>query len=433
MSPKHPCMHTASALLVFFAAPAFASTQFDYTWQVGIEHSDDINLSPIDPVSQNVLLPQFAFGLVQEGTDVQARASGLVQYRDYLGGAFENELRGNLSGLLNWHALPGRLDMTAEDFLSVQPVNVYASNAPSNQQQTNVFSVGPTLSFMLGPTVHGQAELRYINSTAQKTKDFNSDRATGALRAIKDLNATDKISGNIEMQSIRFTDDGAGPNYRLYNVYGRYQSQLSQLDIDAAMGWSQLDFSGNLPGQSGLFARGLVNWHATASSTFGLGASRQYSDATGDLMVDPRQVGAPVTSILTGNVVVNSQVYLERRFDASYAYAGPLLTARIAPFYRNLDYQNDPGQNLNGQGGTANIDYRLRPLWTLSFLLGGESRHYSAIDRRDRDLSYGLAFNDQLTQHWSWSVNLTRNQRRSNIALVGYSENVVFFNLAWQR
>src|SRR5581483_1115024 len=146
--------------------------------------------------------------------------------------AFDNEVRGQLTSQAVWMILPYRLSMDFEDYAAVQPVNVLASNAPNNQQQTNVFTAGPTFNFHLFQTLDGEADLRATNSTASVTHEFDSNRTLGALRAIRKLSALDALSANVEAQHVHFTDASGGPDYDRYDAYARYQSKLASLDLD---------------------------------------------------------------------------------------------------------------------------------------------------------------------------------------------------------
>jgi hypothetical protein len=213
MMPASKMLAGAIGLALIAASGAASADQFNYMLYAGLEHSDNVALSATNPVSQNVLIPGINFSYVQQGSTVQANVLGTLEYRDYLGNAFSNQTLAQLSGQVNWTVLPQRLDFTVQDYAGVQPLSTFASNAPNNQQQTNVLTLGPTLHFRLGDTVLGQAELRYINSDASETKQFNSSRGEAALRLFKDLSSTAQVSLNLESQSVDFQDSTAPAPY----------------------------------------------------------------------------------------------------------------------------------------------------------------------------------------------------------------------------
>src|SRR5262249_31526995 len=119
------------ALSLAACSSAYA-INLDYTLQVGAGHSDNINESATDPVGESILIPKTTFTIEEKGADVQATAVGDIEYRDYLGGDFNNELRGQLSSVVNWIISPQRFSFDFEDYAAVAPVNILATNAPNN-------------------------------------------------------------------------------------------------------------------------------------------------------------------------------------------------------------------------------------------------------------------------------------------------------------
>ena len=433
--PRLQSLARASGLCAALAAGSAGAWQLDYSLQGALGYSDNINESASAPVGEAILIPRVDFDFREDGAVLQAHAAGRVEYRDYLQGDFNNEFRGQLSALATWIISPQRLNFDFEDHAAVEPVNTLATNAPNNQQQTNVFTLGPTLNFRLFETLKGQAEVRLSNTTASKTKDFDSDRGMAALRAIHDLNPTDTLSGNVEFQHVHFTDASGGPDYNRADGFARYQSKLSELDLDLAAGYSRLNFSAPGGSNSGPLARGKLTWHATPSQTLALGVLRQYSDASQDLAVDPRGLAAIVsgTGIVVGTTPITSQVYLERRLSLEYAYQNERWHAGVQPYWRKLDYVIDPTLDQKAHGATAGISYRLRPLWTLAFDATEETRDYQAFARQDEDVHLDLSATDRLTRQWSVRADLIRNERHSTAADQRFHENIAFLTVIFTR
>ena len=430
---------SAMALAIVAAPHAASAAQLDYTLYSGIEHSDNINLAANQPISQNVFIPGFNFTLMQQGATIQANVAGDLQYRDYLGNQFTNQTQTQLAGQANWTVLPDRLDLTAQDYAGVQPVDSLVSNGPANLQQTNVFTLGPTLHFRLSETLLGQAELRYINSYAQKTQGFNSQRGEAALRIIKNINPTDQLSANAETRRTTFANAQGGPNYSRNELFGRYVSKLKKLDVDAAFGWSRLTFDGAAARTvSSPLARLILGWRMTERSALTLSASSQYSDAAEGLMQQPGQdaivnPGGISGGTNTGNVVINSQVYLERRLGLAYSFRSERLLFTAAPEYFKLIYANDPTFNQTARGGGLGLDYNLRPTLTLSTYVHAERLSYQTLDRRDRSLGYDVSLIRQVNAHWSWRVSFDHQQRSSSAPNQGFQENRIYFGVAYKR
>ena len=436
-SPPDYTSAAAAGAVPGTGAPA---TQLNYTVEVGVEHSSNINYSQYDPISQDLLIPRMFFTFDQVGSTVQAHAIGQIEYRDYLQGDFSNEFRVNLAAALNWVVAPQWLTFAVTENSSVAPVDPLANNAPTNLQQTNVFAAGPSLLLHFSDALRGQVDLRYINTTASTTKYFDSDRGFGALRLVRDLNTTDQVSLNAEAQHVDFQQPSVvpgqfTPNYDSYNVYGRYQSKLAHTQIDALLGWSRFVFGEGLPDQSGSLAQVQLSWLFTPQSTFGLGLVRRFTDASEQMTIDPTQVGTNIdtTSITVGASAVSPQIYLEKRIDANYAYQDARFGITLAPYYQQLRYVGNPLYDQQGPGLVLNLQYKLTPLLAVGFVASGDHTTYTTLDRRDKFYSYGPVVTDQLTPHWSWQLNLTRNRHDSDAPGLSNTENLVFFVLSYKR
>jgi hypothetical protein len=434
MPVRHGLACSTAFALTAIAAPASA-WQINYSVDMAFGYSDNINQSSINPQGSGLLIPRLNFDATEAGESLQVRAAGQVEYRDYLNGDFNNELRGEISALATWIIFPQRLLFDFEDYAGVEPVNVLQPNAPGNQQQTNVFTLGPTFKFRLWQTLNGQAELRFTNSTASVTKEFNSNRGLAALRAIKDLSPLDKLSLNVEYQDVHFTDPSGGPDYNRTDGFLRYEKKLTELDLDVAGGYSHVDFADNAGSESGPYGRAVVTWRATPSNTFSAGALRHYADASQDLIIDPAVLAASISGsgVVVGSTAVNSEVYLEKRFDAGWQYKSVRWGAHLDPYYKRLRYLLDPLLDQNTHGIYGGVSYKPRQLWTLAFDAYEEARNYTAIARRDEDVRLDLSFTDQLSRQWAYRVDAIRNQRNSDVADQGFRENVFFFTLIFTR
>jgi len=428
--------------------------QLDYTVGFGVEHNDNINLSENAPAGDTILEPTLAFAVTQSGSTTQANANGILEYRDFLQGRFSDDFLGQLNGRLNWSAIPGWLDVGVEDTLGVQPINNLTPDTPGNQQQTNVFAVGPTLNFRLGPTVRGQAQLLYTNSYADETAQFNSDRASAALRAIKDLDADTTLAANLLDERIRFRDSDANPDYSRYSAFGRYTRKWAKFDLVADAGYTWIKYGNNALGATDrdeALARANLDWHVTERSTLTLDVAHQLSDAASGLLLTSAAATATDTvnpvpaQISTGSATTTSAAYLENRIDFGYGYRGVRGTFTVAPYYRKLDYGNlavvsgadaaigGASISQTARGATATASWLLRPLVTIGVTGSGENLRYDQLDREDKTWNLQAFLRQQFTRHWSWRGSLTRYERDSSVAGQSANQNIVFVELDYAR
>ncbi|HJT97414.1 MAG TPA: outer membrane beta-barrel protein [Rhodanobacteraceae bacterium] len=419
--------------------------RLDYRVELGVSHSDNVNLNEDDPKSDTIVAPAFGFQYRQGGSTVQARVDGAMQYLDYLQNTFGDELRGQIGGHVNWTISPERLNFVVEDYLGLEPVDNLATNAPSNLQQTNVFALGPTFDFRFGTAARGQVEVRYINSYAEKSDQFNSNREVGAFRVIRDLTATSLASANVEAQHIDFVHDTGGPSFNRYNLFGRYAQSLRVFDYAFDLGYNWIKSGEPLGDHSHPLARFNGDWHPTERSRLGLVGAYHYSDAATDLLetietrITPGRVAAQIaTSIPTGAAVVSPSPYQETHFMLLYGFHDTPWAVDLSAHYQKLDYLNSFNDPFGGssqilRGGELDLGYNFSPQITAGLLGVAETYDYPGLERTDHNWTYGLFYRQTLTPHWSWNAEYAHYKRDSNAPGQDVTQNVIFASVSYTR
>lgn len=437
-----PALTAGAAFL--YCADASAAPRFDYVLGIGIEHNDNVNLSEDDPVSSNIVRPSFGFRLREDGAAVQALAEGLIEYRDYRSGNFSNETRATLDAYVNWELLPDRLDFVFIDHLAEQPINSLVANTPINLQRTNVFALGPTLRFRLGPALRGQAELRYIDSYAEKTDEFDSRRTAGAFRLIKDFSPISQLSANLQVDQIRFKHSDVVPDYDRYSAYARYARRLRLLDLGFDLGYTWLDGADPIGSQSKPLFRATANWHPNSSNSLSVRVAHQYSDTSSDMldgvpMTEGNRAAALPTVIAIGSNAINSDPFLEDRIELAYAWEATTLSFGVAPYFRRINYLDSLSEtgvddlDQSARGIDLSARWLIRPRLTLGGFANAETLKYSQLDRTDRSYSFGASLLHQWAPHWSWRADLAHYKRDSDAAGQSSDQNIVYLSLAYTR
>lgn len=434
------------ALALLACSGAAWADQFDYSLYVTGDHSDNTALTTNNPISTTAIEPGVTFAYTQQGSAIQANVTGNLAYRDY-SSTFDNQTLAQIAGQANWSAIPKRLDVTVQDYAGVEPVNTLASNAPDNQQQTNVLAVGPTLHFRVGEGMTGDAEVQYVNSYASKVTEFNSSRGDAAFRLFRDLSPTDQLSGNIEYEHVNFSDNTVASNYESYAGYLGYTSRLAKIDINAQLGWSNIDFTDGGSHSSPL-ARLTLGWRMSPGNTLTFTGAYQYADAAQD-MLQPTTIVVggelvplqPLTDAIdttrggigVGSVVISSDVYKETQGELTYGYRDDRWSFSVSTSYSKLDYLNQFTYNQVSKGVGLTLDYKLTARMSISTFATGQHLNYDTIDRHDKTYRYGAAFIQQLTKHWSWSTSFIRQTQASDAVGQSYHENEILLSLVYKR
>jgi len=249
----------------------------------------------------------------------------------------------------------------------------------------------------------------------------------------------------VSSQHVRFTSTGGGPDYTDNAIYARYTSQLMQFGIDTLAGWSRLSFNG-FPTASEPLLRLTASYQASLQSQLTLNLQNALTDAAQSMIAPAQQIATEIAAtarptnafgtmpgIATGSDVINSQTFLQRSVEATYAYSAGRVTLSVSPNYSRFIYQNETTLDQTGRGISAGLAYRLRPLLTLSAYANAERLNYTNLQRRDTALNYGLSLIGRRTQNWSWRVSLDHRQRSSTAAGQDYRANEIYFGLMYRR
>lgn len=420
-----------ASLLLALAGPAGAA-QIDYQIGLSALRSNNIALSNTDTRDDTVLSPQLRFDVSQSGSTLLLKARGEYQYLDYLDNTFGDESRSEFAGQLEWALAPQRMHFVMEDYLSSQPTDVQAAFTPGNRQQINVFTAGPRFFVRLGEVTRAQAELRYSNTWAEKTKEFNGDRFNVAARLLRDIDPSRHFGINAEATQVSF-DRAQSVDYDRYDVFASYNEQRERVDMGLDLGYSQLDRDGNRSNRSAPLARAKLEWRFGSRSTLGTNLDYEFADAARDVISRASLIDGPIIGTLTNaEVLANAATFRHTRLAVAYRYAGERLSMQASPYYQRINYQ-DTTPDQTSRGGFVNADVRLRPRLSLGAQVGYERRRFDTTAQRDRDLTLQVALTRTFTEHWSARLGVQRRERNSSNVAQSYNENLATFTVTWRR
>lgn len=440
---------TLVLLALALATPAMA-VRVDWAAGIGVEHNDNVNLAEEGAVSEDILRPSLAFRVEEQGSRVRALVEGLLEYRDYLGNRFADELAGQLAGRVDWNVLPGRLDLVFEDYLGEQPVNRLAPPGPGNRQRTNVFAFGPTLRLRPGQATQALLEARLVDSRASRTDAFDSRRLVAGAALVREFSPAAQGGLHLEAARIRVGDHASGgPDYDRHFAWARGAWERPRLQAGLDLGWGWLRADPPLGNHSRAMVRASLGWQATPAGTLTVRGWNGFSDAASDMLglveirmdrafqAAPAARREPLPSTITiGRSVISARPYLSRRLELDWNYQAATWAWGITPWHERLDYLGvafEADQDQRSQGVYAFANRQLRPRWMAGVFASGERVRYLASHRRDRDRAAGLYLLHHWTRHWAWRLEYSRYERRSTQPGQGADQNIVFLGITWTR
>lgn len=421
----------ACAILATLPGTAFAA-RVDYNIDMGVEWNDNVALTSLDPIDQRYLRSGLGFTFTETNSMVQASVDGRIEYYNYGDDIFSDTVDGTLNGRVNWIIIPQRLFFLAENDLSVQPVDALVPDAPGNRQQVNVFSMGPTLLVNFSPTLQGQGELRYVNSDAEITDEFNSQRIAMALRTIKEFSPVSRVSLNAQAQRVDFDDDIVARDYNRYDIFGRYSHTLAQFELGTDLGYSRLDYRVGETRSEPLI-RLDAEWNPSPNHSFGIAAASEFSDTATDALSGIQADPTLPENVLTGDAVVNASPYVVRSFDFSYAYTNTRMTFSVTPYLQNRDYVDSDEFDQESQGARADLSWLIRPRLSSGAYATYESIDYTQLDRTDDTTRLGASLRYQWAVRWSSELQWERYRRESTEIGQTVSQNIVYLSISYSN
>ncbi len=430
MHPKYLRASVIATSLVCVPGTAWAA-RVDYNLDLGMEWNDNVTLAPSDPIDQRYLRSGIGFLVTENNSSVQAHADGRVEYRDYEDDVFSDTVDGTLSGSLNWIAIPQRLYFLVEDNLSIQPVDALVPDAPGNRQQVNVFSAGPTMMFNWSPTLQGQAELRYVNSDAEVTDEFNSQRLALALRTIKEFTPTSRASLNVQGQRVDFEDDIVARDYNRYDVFGRYSRTLAQFELGTDLGYSRIEYRQGSQTRSEPLFRFDATWSPNERHSLTVLASSQFSDTAIDALSSIEADATLPENVLTGDAVVNASPYEIRNLELEYTFTNTRLNFMVAPYVQKRNYVDSDEFDQKNRGARFDLHWLVRQSLTLGTYATHEKLEYTVLNREDKTTRLGATLRYEWSRHWSLGLLWERYKRESTDLGQDVSQNIVYLSVSY--
>ena len=433
-----PRLVACAALLA--AAPGASAWQFDYRLDLVAEYADNVARRP-DAVAETVVAPRLGLALTEETERLDIGIAGDLERRIYLRDRFDDETLARIGVNANWRMVDDRLSFLLVDSLGDLPIDTFRVDAPDNRQRVNVFLAGPSLVLRPGPSTRLQAELRYGDTYAERTPDFNSKRVTFGLRGLREVDARSTLSGNLEWSDVRFDDEGAfNTDYRRGDAYLRYDRLLpSGGDWSADVGASRIEFDDTGAGDRSV-SRPLLRLRAAYELRPGLRAEgrllRQFSDAAQDLVETAPRVEDFDRAIAARDIrvtTVSAQVFREDGASLGLSRDTGDTRVRVDAIWRRQRYEQDPGLDQDLVGWSLVAQRIVRPTLTAGLFAGGEEREFVSAIRTDRDLRYGVRLEWQRTESLAFGLQLGGDRRRSDDPTQPYTDKRVQVTVSYRR
>ena len=430
-----------SAILTGLAMVPMPVLAWDIDWGLGLgfEYSDNLGRRTLDPISGNTISPFFDIEATEEGDSLRANIVGSFRYDYYAGDAgdeFSPNFVANLGANVVWELQPERWLWTLDNYASQQPIDPFATEAPDNVQNTNVFATGPTFLYRFSEAMSGRTEVRYVNSYADEDDSFNSNRFEFDGRMLRDLSELTTISANGSVELVNLSNPTpTAPDFSRYSLYGGYDWRSTRTTLRADLGWNWVDFD-DLDSRDGLLARLIATVAVTPISTFDAAFEHRLSDTATDFasaVPDANSLLLPGSvSTISGASTITSDVYQLDRLDVGYTRTGQRVALRLGGYGSDQDYETNPALSQRNHGALATIDYSISALATFGVFGVTDWQDFTESDVESRESAYGLRFTYRVLRNLDLGMEATRADRSSDLPDDDFDENRIYVAVTWR-
>jgi len=424
-----PCFYlliAAASTLILHSPFAWGQTTrgegFDLQLELGFEYRDNpLRTDPRGP-SDTFLVPRATFNLFRLGALWEARGAGFVEYNHSLEDTVSDEFRANLAAVVDRELTPG-LWWTFQNVARVEHVDLLAAETVDNRQQTNVFITGPSWEIRPRSAWGGRVDARFLNSHAEDTDEFNSNRLGLSGAVVRRFDANREVSLGAEFTEVWFTDDGENNfDYQRHDLVARYDSTQARLELNLAGGFTRIepDLGSSL---SEPLARIRAIWTADERRSIQALAVYELTDSVRHLANELDQIDVPFVG--GGRLPVGAELFQLSSVEVGWHQRLDGFRWSVTPYYHDYDFKRVQGSDFDELGVNVTATFNLTRLMSVRTFLRSERRKFSAQDRRDTDSRASVFLNRRFTPRWSGRIGAVRHQRDSNVEGADNRENMV--------
>lgn len=390
--------------------------------ELGAEYSDNRGRFDSDGPDDTAIIPRLVLDLFRSGSLLEARIQGSAEYRNSIDNAFDDELRANLATLVDWNIVDDSLTWTFQDVASVEPINLFAVDAPDNLQQTNVFVTGPTWVVRPGAAWEVLLDARFIHSYAEEVDDFNSERLSGAARLLRRMTPTRTVSAGVEVTDVGYRNPPSDLNdYERLDATVRLTSAQARVEMDLAAGytWIEPDF---LNDTASPLLRLAIDWSVSDQTALRLAARHELSDSVRQLATSIDALDLPISS--ESRVPVGAELYELDEVELGWHSSHQRGDWSIIPVWRDYEFETETQLDYREFGGALAGNWRVSPVLTVQGRLEAARRRFDLDQRRDTDYHGSLFLSRRFSPRWSGRIGAVRHERDSNAQGADSVENI---------
>jgi len=375
----------------------------------GVGSSDNITRTSQAPISDVFALVGLKLDVTEESRRFRTNVQSQFDFLTYLDDTYDDEVIGGLNGFAEFAVVEERVAWFVQDNYGQQLFDPFTPSTPSNRENVNFFTTGPTIKFLRSGRNHANLDLRYSSENYELSPDDN-DRYSSRVLIGRDINRRWTVSIGGLYEELSFDVGSPQRDYDRVEGFVRFGvvGNKNSFEIDAGTTEIESDLSRN----RGPLVR--INWTSELSpkSTLIISGGSAYSDRGGRF----RSAQDDATDLRdTVDITTLSAPFRENSFSGRYRVEQDRTSVNLIASWIQEDYRG--GEPLDRDSYRAETlirrDFSRRVFGTIR--VGLFRRDFKYLDRLDKDFLASLGVGFRFGRRLSVTVNYQYLERDSNI------------------
>lgn len=391
-----------------------SSANVFYTAGITLAQYENINLlnAPIESEFSESL--RGTFSLVENTADLVANINTVAEVVNYSRNQLSDRQTGQLRANALWIIKPQQLEWYISDIFRQTAIDSFLNDSVSNQQDANVFSMGPNYYIHISSRSNINIEGRMQRSSFENF--VNNDQYTAITRWSYDINAATNMKLNYELGKVDFQSEDNSSDYRRNDTYFslRYQRALNTLEMEAGITRLNNDLIGEVA--ESRYRLSLQN-ERTKTSNVRIYYENVLSDTSRQLLQTVRN-GANSLDTTSRDTFLNKTASLSYNKNTSYG------SLQVTVNNTRRLYTNQLSLNRELSGFILRNNWDLIKSSSLTFIFTYRSTLFEdpSINRKDRDYAYNLSYKYSARRNMNVIVNAITQKRESTVQSSSYDD-----------
>ena len=345
-------------------------------------------------------------------------------YRNYTNNTFSDQYYPRLGATAGWEMIRDRVDWQVHNYFTQQKENSLDANTPDNDQNTNVFTIGPNAYFPISGRQKITVSPLFQDFYYEDSDTDNRQYGIGA-NWLYQIYRTMEVGLGGRVNKVDFDNDDRNPDFTTSIARVVVSGTTARSDYDLNVGGTHINRD-RFENQEGFTGNLTWLYRLTGHSSVRTYVASELTDSNRELL------GSQVTPDNGdfSNVQISGDVLRNKIARLLYRRKGSTLLARAWGEYRDQDYKESPNDR-DVKEIAATLDYRVTALFTTGIYGKYNRTKEKDTGRRDKRYKIGGKVGYNLSRKLQASFDLRYQNKDSTQADREYSEFSAFVSLVY--